>query len=101
MVKIERYSTTITVDDFSDNWDLTVAGSSSGMPVLTDTTMPNSDRMLCPRFLAALNTDGSDLAGGHALFPVDESLSITIANAGNATSGTLTFFIHGEWIDQT
>jgi hypothetical protein len=71
-------------------YDLTLTGSSSGIPILTETTVANNSSVWWhPRALASKVADGADATDFFVEIPIlDEGITCVVANAG--TTGTLT-----------
>lgn len=77
----------------TNNFDLTLTGGDTGIPILTDTTVANNaTTWFHPRALATKHTDGSDATDAFVEIPVvNEPVAVTIANAG--TTGIITITV--------
>lgn len=81
--------------------DLTITDSGSGGPIITITDS-SASAWYAPRMATC------DVAGAASLYasggepvedriPVDGEIKIVVAQGGNTTSGTVTFFVMEEW----
>ena len=74
-------------------YDIALTGGTTGIPILTDTTVANNSTVWWhPRALASKHSDGADATDFFAEIPVvDEPIACTIANAG--TTGIITITV--------
>ena len=81
----------------TNSFDLTLTGETSGVPILTDTTVSsNATTWWYPRALAADSSDGS--ASTDAFWDIcvyEERIKAVIANAGTGV-GTITVYFFPE-----
>lgn len=82
-------------NDLDANWDLTIAGTKTGLPVATIVNITAASQGWAPR-QATTAVDGTASLYAGAGEPVEapiyvggESLTVTVADGGNVQSGTL------------
>lgn len=80
----------VSDSNVTNNWDMTLSGSVTGIPILTETTIANNDTVWWhPRALAAKQADGAAATDAFVEIPVvNEAITCLTANAG--TTGTIT-----------
>ena len=83
--------------DLTNSFDLTMTGETSGVPILTDTTVSsNATTWWYPRALAADNLDGSASTDAFCDICVyEERIKAVLANAGTGV-GTITVYYFPE-----
>lgn len=83
----------LTADsNVTNNWDIALVGSSTGIPIMTDAAVANNaTEWSFPRALANKVADASAATDWFTEIPlVDEGVSFTITNAGTTGSITIT-----------
>lgn len=80
-------------NDLTDNFDLTLTGETTEVPILVDATVSkNTTTWWYPRAIPSNNTDGSDFTNCVAdIFTVRERIKAVLANAGTGV-GTITVY---------
>ena len=87
------YAVQLVDGSFDDGVDVTLTAEQGDLsiPLLVKANF-NSDQMVYPRVLEALNGDGTDLAT-HTMPIVAGSLKALVAAGGNVKSGSFVFYI--------
>ncbi len=87
------YAVQLVDGNFDDGVDITLTAEQGDLsiPLLVKANF-NSDQMVYPRVLEALNTDGTALST-HAMPIVVGPIKALIAQGGNVKSGTFRFYI--------
>ena len=73
--------------------DLTLVESATGLTIYTQANIGTTAYTKLPRRLIASTADGADSTTTFDLLPVNDKLTLTIANGGNALSGTFYLYI--------
>ena len=81
----------------SDNFDITLTGETSAIPILVDATVTkNTTTWWHPRAFASQNTDGADATDAFVQIPIyNERISAVFANAGTGV-GTITVYYDSD-----
>ena len=87
------YAVQLVDGDFADGVDVTITSEQGDLsfPLLTQANF-NTDQIVYPRVLQALNTDGTALAT-HTLPLVVGRPKVVVAQGGNTKSGSFIFYI--------
>ena len=82
----------------TNNWDLTLTGATTGIPILVDATVANNATTWWhPRQLAANGADGTAATDAFVEIPVmDEPIQCVSANAGTTGEITITIIYDTE-----
>lgn len=84
--------------DVTNNWDLTLTGETTGMPILVDTTVANNTTTwFFPRQIVSKGSDGSDATDAFVeSWVLNERIKAIAANAGTTGEITVTVFYDSE-----
>jgi hypothetical protein len=78
--------------------DFTITGETSGAPIMTIANVAQANTFWTPRVLPNKHTDGAAYTDGVGPAPMvyGERIKIVTAQGGNATTGTMTFYVRDD-----